>query len=328
MLQHAAGFVLVALCWGATNPLIKRGSRGLERVEPHPLLGRTCAELAYLLTRWQASFVPFPFYFHPPFLRSSRNEWIDSPGTFSLARSPSPAPCSSPQYVVPLLLNLAGSVVYYHTLAEAGGSCSRPRSLRLPSAFRKLRLRSRVPVPGSRAKTNLSLAVPIANSLTFIFTTLTGALLGEKVGGTGVQEGNLLQLSSVSGLFPDADGKKCPEAVRSRDPVPNVPLVYITRGPLNSARATVNAGDPGGRRAERALCHGGDFCQRRRFLYAAGKFWNVKNRTLPPSRGLRNAVSPGCSILAAAASSRSTPKCLLRAPCLRPLVCMGEIREL
>ncbi|KAF9345169.1 hypothetical protein BGX26_003453, partial [Mortierella sp. AD094] len=52
------------------------------------------------------------------------------------------------QYVVPLALNLCGSVVYYYTLGKA----------------------------------DLSLAVPITNSLTFIFTTLAGILLGESIG--------------------------------------------------------------------------------------------------------------------------------------------------
>jgi len=53
------------------------------------------------------------------------------------------------QYVLPLLLNLSGSIVYYYTLG----------------------------------KSELSLAVPITNSLTFIFTTLAGFLVGEKIGG-------------------------------------------------------------------------------------------------------------------------------------------------
>lgn len=49
------------------------------------------------------------------------------------------------QYLIPFLLNQCGSVVYYLTLASA----------------------------------DLSVAVPITNSLTMIITTLTGKLLGE-----------------------------------------------------------------------------------------------------------------------------------------------------
>ncbi|KAI1895115.1 hypothetical protein AGOR_G00102970 [Albula goreensis] len=53
------------------------------------------------------------------------------------------------KYMVPFLLNQSGSLVYYLTLAS----------------------------------TDLSLAVPVANSLTFLFTLLTGKLLGEDIGG-------------------------------------------------------------------------------------------------------------------------------------------------
>uniref|UniRef100_A0A8C9WEZ7 Transmembrane protein 234 n=1 Tax=Scleropages formosus TaxID=113540 RepID=A0A8C9WEZ7_SCLFO len=53
------------------------------------------------------------------------------------------------RYLVPFLLNQSGSLIYYLTLASA----------------------------------DLSLAVPLTNSLTFLFTLLGGALLGEDVGG-------------------------------------------------------------------------------------------------------------------------------------------------
>ncbi|KAK7100876.1 transmembrane protein 234 homolog [Littorina saxatilis] len=50
------------------------------------------------------------------------------------------------RYLIPFLINQMGSVVYYITLSSA----------------------------------DLSLAVPITNSLTFIFTSLAGRVLGEK----------------------------------------------------------------------------------------------------------------------------------------------------
>ncbi|CAB3370756.1 Hypothetical predicted protein [Cloeon dipterum] len=50
------------------------------------------------------------------------------------------------QYILPFLLNQCGSVVYFLTLQQ----------------------------------TDLSLAVPIANALTFLFTALVGHLLGEE----------------------------------------------------------------------------------------------------------------------------------------------------
>ncbi|XP_039596717.1 transmembrane protein 234 [Polypterus senegalus] len=52
-------------------------------------------------------------------------------------------------YLVPFFLNQCGSIIYYYTLAT----------------------------------TELSLAVTMSNSLTFLFTLLTGKLLGEEIGG-------------------------------------------------------------------------------------------------------------------------------------------------
>lgn len=80
------------------------------------------------------------------------------------------------QYVLPLVLNLCGSVVYYYTLGKA----------------------------------DLSLAVPITNSLTFIFTTLAGILLGESIGSLRrckiiwtkeAQEGNMVMLDVFTNDF-------------------------------------------------------------------------------------------------------------------------------
>eukprot|EP00160_Parvularia_atlantis_P004526 Unigene13835_Nuclearia_a/m.41809 Unigene13835_Nuclearia_a/g.41809 ORF Unigene13835_Nuclearia_a/g.41809 Unigene13835_Nuclearia_a/m.41809 type:complete len:110 (+) Unigene13835_Nuclearia_a:63-392(+) len=52
------------------------------------------------------------------------------------------------RYVLPLALNLSGSVVFYYTLAHA----------------------------------DVSVVAPVANSLTFVCTALTGRLLGEDMG--------------------------------------------------------------------------------------------------------------------------------------------------
>ncbi|KAI8928667.1 hypothetical protein BC831DRAFT_447496 [Entophlyctis helioformis] len=107
-IQSVLGLLLVAVCWGFTNPFIKYGSQGLDKVsQAHagsPWWKRQAAEAWFLATRWQ--------------------------------------------YVVPLAINLSGSTVYYYTLGDA----------------------------------DLSLAVPIANSLTFAFTTLAGVILGESFG--------------------------------------------------------------------------------------------------------------------------------------------------
>ncbi|KAN0036385.1 hypothetical protein ACTFIV_001677 [Dictyostelium citrinum] len=52
-----------------------------------------------------------------------------------------------PSYTIPMLINLSGSVVFFYTLS----------------------------------KVDISLVVPISNSLTFLFTSLMGMILGEKV---------------------------------------------------------------------------------------------------------------------------------------------------
>ncbi|OZJ06580.1 hypothetical protein BZG36_00607 [Bifiguratus adelaidae] len=64
------------------------------------------------------------------------------------------------QYVLPLALNLSGSVVYYYAI-------------------------------------DLSQAVPITNSLTLIFTVLAGALLGEEQVGWETFIGGLLIVAGI-----------------------------------------------------------------------------------------------------------------------------------
>nr|XP_046220420.1 transmembrane protein 234 isoform X5 [Oncorhynchus gorbuscha] len=68
------------------------------------------------------------------------------------------------EYLIPFLLNQSGSLVYYFTLAA----------------------------------TDLSLAVPVANSLTFLFTMLTGKLLGEEFGGKRAVGGMVLTMVGIT----------------------------------------------------------------------------------------------------------------------------------
>ncbi|KAJ6647309.1 Transmembrane protein 234 like [Pseudolycoriella hygida] len=94
--------VAVAFLWGATNPLIRRGSAGVENIKSGTAIKQFVAEIIFLITRWQ--------------------------------------------YLVPFLLNQCGSVLYVLTLQD----------------------------------TELSVAVPIANSLSFVFTAISALLLGEQ----------------------------------------------------------------------------------------------------------------------------------------------------
>ncbi|CAI8042589.1 Transmembrane protein 234 homolog [Geodia barretti] len=101
-LSQTLSFLAVALVWGTTNPLLKKGSVGVEKIQCRGRLRQLFAELAFLALRWQ--------------------------------------------YVVPFLVNQSGSVLYYVTIGQA----------------------------------DISLAVPITNSLTFLVTSVAGRLMGEK----------------------------------------------------------------------------------------------------------------------------------------------------
>ncbi|XP_038023374.2 transmembrane protein 234, partial [Anas platyrhynchos] len=68
------------------------------------------------------------------------------------------------KYMVPFLLNQCGSLLFYLTLASA----------------------------------DLSLAVPLCNSLALIFTLVTGRMLGEDIGGKRAVAGMALTLLGVT----------------------------------------------------------------------------------------------------------------------------------
>lgn len=95
-------FVVVGFLWGATNPLIKRGSVGIDAIEANSKIAKILLELKFMVTRWQ--------------------------------------------YIVPFLLNQSGSLLYVYALQDS----------------------------------ELSVAVPVANSCSFLFTALMAVCLGEK----------------------------------------------------------------------------------------------------------------------------------------------------
>ncbi|XP_045159629.2 transmembrane protein 234 homolog [Mercenaria mercenaria] len=116
----AVWFVVVAGFWGATNPFIKLGSKGIESIKASSPFRQFVAELWFLITNWK--------------------------------------------YLIPFVINQSGSVIYYITLASA----------------------------------DLSLAVPITNSLTFIFTAISGHLLGERIKSKKTILGMLLVVTGVT----------------------------------------------------------------------------------------------------------------------------------
>lgn len=119
-LSDAFWLCIVSVLWGATNPLIRKGSRGIEDIHRSSRIQQFFAEVIFLASNWK--------------------------------------------YMIPFLLNQCGSVVFYLTLVSA----------------------------------DLSIAVPITNSLTMLITTLTGRILGEGKVNAGTFLGMVLVISGVS----------------------------------------------------------------------------------------------------------------------------------
>ena len=110
----------VALVWGCSNPFLKHGSEGVQRVHGNNWVHQVLLELQFLVTHCQ--------------------------------------------YTLPFLVNQSGSILYYLTVA----------------------------------KLDISLAVPIVNSLTVLFTIVVGLMLGERVRGGRSYLGMALVLAGVA----------------------------------------------------------------------------------------------------------------------------------
>ncbi|XP_034241801.1 transmembrane protein 234 homolog [Thrips palmi] len=119
-LESLLWLTVVGILWGGTNPFIKKGAKGMERVEGSNIITRFFKEIYFLLTNWR--------------------------------------------YMVPFILNQSGSVVYFLTLQN----------------------------------TEMSLAVPISNSLTFVFTAISGWFVGEGKPNSRMLTGMFLVLSGIS----------------------------------------------------------------------------------------------------------------------------------
>ncbi len=102
-LSTGFGILLVAICWGLTNPFLKNATKGIEKVKhPDSILKRLYYEFLFL---------------------------------------------AKLEFVIPFLINLAGSSVFYYTLSH---------------------------IP-------LTLAIPLTNSLSMLFTVLGGLFFGEQI---------------------------------------------------------------------------------------------------------------------------------------------------
>ncbi|XP_063216635.1 transmembrane protein 234 isoform X2 [Bacillus rossius redtenbacheri] len=114
MFRACCSLVAVALLWGGTNPLLRRGGTSAKPTKSSNTITGFLSEVTHLATNWK--------------------------------------------FLFPFLINQCGSLLYFLTLAD----------------------------------TDLSLAVPVANSLTFVFTALAGLALGEPPPSKGTAAGMLL----------------------------------------------------------------------------------------------------------------------------------------
>ncbi|XP_046809931.1 transmembrane protein 234 homolog [Lucilia cuprina] len=114
MFFNILSLLAVGLLWGCTNPFIKLGSQGVEKINTGS---------------------------------SAKNLWLELKTIICRLK-----------YWIPFLLNQSGSVLYVWTLQTC----------------------------------NITVAVPVANSLTFAFTAITGYMLGEKIPGKNIIVGTLL----------------------------------------------------------------------------------------------------------------------------------------
>eukprot|EP01129_Flabellula_baltica_P012291 TRINITY_DN5532_c0_g1_i1.p1 TRINITY_DN5532_c0_g1~~TRINITY_DN5532_c0_g1_i1.p1 ORF type:complete len:134 (-),score=17.06 TRINITY_DN5532_c0_g1_i1:490-891(-) len=103
ILQSISGVFIVSLLWGLSNPLLKRGSAGIEKIK------KTDSKL------WNTL---YEFWF----LFSNLN------------------------YLIPFLVNMSGSVMFYMMLANY----------------------------------DVSIVAPVANTMTLVVSTLFGQFLGEE----------------------------------------------------------------------------------------------------------------------------------------------------
>uniref|UniRef100_A0A8C5IT30 Transmembrane protein 234 n=1 Tax=Junco hyemalis TaxID=40217 RepID=A0A8C5IT30_JUNHY len=150
---QALALALVAALWGGTGPFLRAAAAGMEEQRGRGRLRQLLAELRFLSLNWQT--------------RTPRDQVNFAESLVSLLNPNihnSLKLCVLLQYLVPFLLNQAGSLLFYLTLAS----------------------------------TDLSLAVPLCNSLALVVTLVTGKILGEDIGGKRAVAGMLLTMLGLS----------------------------------------------------------------------------------------------------------------------------------
>lgn len=148
--NYILSFILVGLAWGFTTPFIRRAAR-THSPPPHPVLEDPAVQGSWVKSKLYGAFF----------------------AVIDLLRNP--------RYAVPLLLNLTGSVWFFLLIGQAGKSLSllvgcalaarsagaaRPARHELLSHFMYVR------VCANQLSAELSLTVPIVNTMAFLFTVV------------------------------------------------------------------------------------------------------------------------------------------------------------
>ena len=138
----------VSMLWGSTNPLIRKGSKGIEDIHRAGRIRQFLAEIIFLASNWKVrristsskfciNLLIIANYFKFGFWNDCSSNCILSVSPISaigtritrhfnnwyLCRLITGLTCLYdlfPQYMIPFMLNQCGSVVYYLTLASVG----------------------------------------------------------------------------------------------------------------------------------------------------------------------------------------------------------------
>lgn len=161
-LNYVLGFTLVGIAWGLTTPFIRRAARD-HHPPPHPILDTDVVKNSWLRAKGYGAFF----------------------AVVDLLRNP--------RYAVPLLLNLTGSVWFFLLIGKAGKLSSFPLPPHIDTYIYILSTLPVVPCIKQLGRcrdgvypcttttttttvltciTELSLTVPIVNTLAFLFTVI------------------------------------------------------------------------------------------------------------------------------------------------------------
>ncbi|KAL6866108.1 hypothetical protein ACO1O0_002210 [Amphichorda felina] len=177
LFNYVLSFILVGLAWGFTTPFIRRAAR-THSPPSHPALDDPAIKRSWLKTKLYSAFF----------------------SVVDLLRNP--------RYAIPLLLNLTGSVWFFLLIGQAGESLS--LALRQGCVLDYGGWRPAASLDGQKSpcdlmwltifstRTELSLTVPIVNTMAFLFTVMGEWYVEGKVISKDTAVGVALSLTGIA----------------------------------------------------------------------------------------------------------------------------------